>query len=92
MEGAGSRPGHALVSRACKGRLWRPTSYVRTRDVAVTRRRGRTNTRFTYAVSRSCRMQCNLGGEIHVTRRHWMLCSHTRGGAEGCCLRLDMLK
>ena len=32
MEGAGSRPGHALVSRACKGRLWyttsEPTYYV----------------------------------------------------------------
>ena len=29
--GGCSRPGHALVSRACKGRLWRPTSYVITR-------------------------------------------------------------
>ena len=32
------------------------------------------DTRFTYAVSRSCRMQCNLGGEIHVTRRPRTLC------------------
>ena len=29
--GGCSRPGHALVSRAFKGRLWRPTSYVITR-------------------------------------------------------------
>ena len=34
-------------------------------------------------------MQYNLGGEIHVARSQRTLCSHTRGGAEGWCVRLD---
>ena len=34
-------------------------------------------------------MQYNLGGEIHVARSQRTLCSHTRGGEEGWCVRLD---
>ena len=76
MEGAGRRPGHGLAGRA---------------HVAVTRRRDRTPGTSSQVWLATSPVLCNLGGEIHVTRTRSQrtLCSHTRGGEEGWCVRLD---